>query len=125
MSEPPEFLFSTLEEWVSEWLARVIQRRLTQRPGHGLAWDPQWWRHDEVVARLHALWHAWEHARTSDDPSAMSWWWIQHCDPHLRVILDATHGPFSQISGTTGTVLPPLTCYPAPPGHFDPSADTD
>ncbi|NKS64875.1 DUF4913 domain-containing protein [Rhodococcus hoagii] len=29
----------------------------------------------------------------------MSNWWIRHCDPHLRVLLDGQDGPMSHATG--------------------------
>ena len=82
--------FSDHVEFVELWLAPTIARRLTG--SKGLNWCPQWWRHREVSIRLYVLWRAWETARTQDD-SAMANWWVNHADPHLRVILDGESGP--------------------------------
>ncbi|NKU56517.1 DUF4913 domain-containing protein [Rhodococcus hoagii] len=38
-------------------------------------------------------------AFSADDPAAMSNWWIRHCDPHLRVLLDGQDGPMSHATG--------------------------
>ncbi|WP_169846785.1 DUF4913 domain-containing protein [Rhodococcus marinonascens] len=85
-----------MEDFVEQYVCEVVNRKISPQPGHGLAWDPRWWRHPEVVARLTALWWAFEDARVSaDDPSAMSNWWIRHCDPHLKLLLDGETGPMS------------------------------
>ncbi|NKW34504.1 DUF4913 domain-containing protein [Rhodococcus hoagii] len=56
-------------------------------------WDAHWWRHSEVVARLTALWWAFEDARAARcDRAAMSGWWVDHCEPHLKVLLDGESG---------------------------------
>ncbi len=93
----PEPAFESVEEWVSGYLAVVVNRNISTQPGRGLSWDARWWRHPEVVARLTALWWAFEGARerSSEDRSAMSGWWVDHCEPHLRVLLDSESGPMS------------------------------
>ena len=50
----------TLAEWIEQWLFPVYRRSVR---GHDRVWCPQWWRHAEAVARLDALWRAWEHLR--------------------------------------------------------------
>ena len=106
--------FDSVDAFVEGWLSKIINRRIGDKSG--LKWDPCWWRHPEVDARLTALWWAWETARaTVDDGSAMSNWWIHHCDPHMRVLLDAETGP---MSGTredgTWRGHGPLPCKPRP-----------
>ncbi|WP_206499182.1 DUF4913 domain-containing protein [Rhodococcus sp. KRD175] len=110
--------YESVEDWVQHYLARVIQRRISDRPGHGLTWDARWWRHGEAVARLTALWWAWESARRSvEDRSAMSGWWVDHCEPHLRMLLDGVTGPMSGADDTgTWGGYGPLTCEPVPAG---------
>jgi hypothetical protein len=43
---------------------------------------PVWWGHPEAVARLTALWRAWEVLRL-DPATGMSNWWTLHFDPHM------------------------------------------
>lgn len=110
--------YTSVEEWVQDYLVRVIQRRISDRPGHGLTWDARWWRHDEVVARLTSLWWTWESARrTVEDRAAMSGWWVEHCEPHLRMLLDGVTGPMSGAddAGTWGG-YGPLACENVPDG---------
>lgn len=105
-AEPPaEPAFTRLEDFVEQYLCEVVNRKIDPQPGHGLAWDPRWWRHQEVVCRLTALWGAFEDARVAaDDPAAMSNWWLRHCDPHLRILLDGETGPMSH-TNPSGTWL--------------------
>ncbi|GGG01337.1 hypothetical protein GCM10007304_14150 [Rhodococcoides trifolii] len=91
-------MYDDMNEWFELWFSQTITRRLTSVNGRGLVWCPQWWRHNEVVLRLDSLWRAWEGARMSDDPSAMSGWWIYHADSHLRVLLDSQAGPMFRCS---------------------------
>jgi len=86
--------FAHVVDWVEGFFIPVIRRRISDNDG-GLSWDPRWWAYPEVVARLTALHQAWEEARASDSMSAMSSLWIQHLEPHLRVILDGDTGPMA------------------------------
>ncbi|WP_330766996.1 DUF4913 domain-containing protein [Rhodococcus sp. M8-35] len=86
--------FKNVIEFVEGYFVPVIRRRISDNDG-GLSWDPRWWAYPEVVARLTALYQAWEEARASDSMSAMSAWWIQHLEPHLRIILDGDTGPMA------------------------------
>lgn len=94
--ELPAPAFTRVQDFVERYLCEVVNRKIDPKPGHGLSWDPHWWRHQGVVSRLTALWWAFEDARaTPDDPAAMSNWWLRHCDPTLRVLLDGETGPMS------------------------------
>lgn len=86
--------FANVVEFVQGYFLPVIRRRISDNDG-GLSWDPRWWAYPEVVARLTALHYAWEEARVSKSGSAMSAWWVQHLEPHLRVILDSDTGPMA------------------------------
>lgn len=94
LEEKKEPKFKNVIEFVEGYFLPVIRRRISDNDG-GLSWDPRWWAYPEVVARLTALHQAWEEARVSDSASAMSSWWIQHLEPHLRVILDGDTGPMA------------------------------
>ena len=58
LAEPAGPYFATLPEWIEQWLLPVYRRSVR---GHERVWCPEWWRHPEAVARLDALWRAWEH----------------------------------------------------------------
>lgn len=53
-------------------------------------WCPEWWQHPEAVARLMALHEAYKQAVQENTLSA---WWVQHWDPHTRVLFSGL-GPF-------------------------------
>lgn len=106
-SDEVAFQFETVNEFVEVILAPVIQRRVNGSTGRGLAWDSEWWRYPEVHARLSALHRAFEAAYLSDDLSAMSMWWIQHCDPMMDRILDGENGPFHKYSLDGPSPIPP------------------
>jgi uncharacterized protein DUF4913 len=114
-SAPP--LFPSLEAWVTSWLTQMI----TVEIGPGLRWCTQWWQHPMAIARLESIWRAWEEARISEDPTAMSVWWRDHADPHLDHLMESPRGPFRQCSGQPDghrDDLQPLPVEQAPPGWF-------
>ncbi|NGP05752.1 DUF4913 domain-containing protein [Rhodococcus sp. 14C212] len=115
-SEPK---FANVVEFVQGFFLPVIRRRISDNDG-GLSWDPRWWAYPEVVARLTALHQAWEEARVSDSASAMSSWWIQHLEPHLRVILDGDTGPMANAKSERS-----FMGWPAMPADPVPSAVLD
>jgi hypothetical protein len=107
-----ELYFPNVLEFVREQLAPMYRRSLD---GRSRAWCPQWWRHPEALARLDALWRAWEHLR-QDAATGMSVWFRDHADHHMQVLFDAD-GPFKGCSpdkGHTGRLEPlPMDDYPA------------
>ncbi|MEZ2122983.1 DUF4913 domain-containing protein [Corynebacterium sp. CCM 9203] len=102
--------------FVEQFLAPVIQRKVNLAPGRGLVFDPEWWRYPEVEQRFMALWLAWE-AAVKGEPSAVSSWWLQHCDPHLDRILNGETGPFHLYNphASFSPVPPGLPITPLPP----------
>ncbi len=112
--EPQEPRYPTLEAFVIEFLGPIIARRQVGQ-GRGFVWCPEWWRHAEAVARLMALWEAWEFARLDGGP-AMSSWWTIHCDAQLGVLMNGEDGPFHLCRPERhGGTPPPLACNPVPP----------
>ena len=102
-----EAQFQDVFAFVEQLLAPVIQRKINTRAGGDLAWDPEWWHYPEVVVRLQALHRAWEAAYDSDDMSAMSQWWLHHCDPHMDRILNGSSGPFHKYNPDGASPIPP------------------
>ncbi|MCX5042492.1 DUF4913 domain-containing protein [Aldersonia sp. NBC_00410] len=115
-SIPPRFRHAG--EWVEQWLAPIVVRRLTG-PGQGRTWCAQWWKHDEVAVRMDALWSGWEAARASKDRLAMSALWVHHIDAHLRVILDGESGPLHMCGPDEHNEPGSLPVEPAPQGWFE------
>ncbi|UZJ27023.1 DUF4913 domain-containing protein (plasmid) [Rhodococcus antarcticus] len=108
-------LFTTVQDWVAGFLARVIVRW----PSQDFIWCPRWWAHAEVVSRLTGLWITWEQARLGS-PADINTWWLQQLDPHLAVIT-AQGGPLTgcnQNEGHGGTRAG-LRIEPPPPGTFE------
>ncbi|EME65045.1 hypothetical protein G352_10927 [Rhodococcus ruber BKS 20-38] len=117
--EKKEAKFKNVVEFVEGYFVPVIRRRISDNDG-GLSWDPRWWAYPEVVARLTALHQAWEEARTSDSMSAMSAWWVQHLEPHLRVILDGDTGPMANAKSNRSFIgWPTMPSDPVPSSVID------
>ena len=49
--EAAEPVFSTAQEWVTEWFLPHFRRN-----PKAVRWDPQWWRHEEAGTVLEAMW---------------------------------------------------------------------
>ena len=89
VEEPPELYYPDLVAFVSQQLIPMYRRPLG---GQAVTWCPEWWRHAEAIARLDALWRAWEHLRL-DAATGASVWFRDHADHHMAVLLSAD-GPF-------------------------------
>lgn len=64
--------------------------------GSEFLWCSQWYKHPEALARVEAMWRAWEYLRR-DGALGSSTWWIHHADPHMGVLM-APNGPFKRCS---------------------------
>jgi hypothetical protein len=116
LADPPGLYYLTVGEWVQEWLFPVYRRSVR---GHERTWCPQWWKHAEAVARLEALWRAWEHLR-QDPATGLSVWFRDHADHHMTVLLDAD-GPFKGCDGQhSDRPVDDLPHDPPPEGMFEP-----
>ncbi|MFD9427317.1 MULTISPECIES: DUF4913 domain-containing protein [unclassified Streptomyces] len=82
---------AALSNWVNYLFLPVYGREIsTTRP-----WCPQWHEHPEAVARLHALWLAWQQLTDAEAGlSGPSTWHRDHMDQAL-VHLRAPDGPFA------------------------------
>ncbi|MFI9626470.1 DUF4913 domain-containing protein [Streptomyces sp. NPDC052042] len=82
---------TALSEWVNYLFLPVYGREIsTTRP-----WCAQWHEHPEAVARLHALWLAWQQLTDAEAGlSGPSTWHRDHLDQAL-VHLRAPDGPFA------------------------------
>ncbi|SPF07228.1 DUF4913 domain-containing protein [Streptomyces sp. MA5143a] len=81
----------SLAVWVADLLLPVYGREVSsQQP-----WCPRWWEHLEAVARLHALWLAWQElADPSAGLSGPAVWHRDHLGPVLAE-LRSSAGPFA------------------------------
>ena len=106
----PTLFYATVEDFVREQLAPMYRRALDS-PSR--AWCPQWWKHSEAIARLDALWRAWEFLRL-DPHTGMSVWFRDHADHHMGVLL-SSEGPFKGCKPEShGERLKPLPLTPPP-----------
>ncbi|MDU0328476.1 DUF4913 domain-containing protein [Microbacterium sp. KSW2-21] len=112
--EEPELYFGSVDEFVRGYLLPNYRRRVD---GQRVVWAAEWWRYAEAVARLDALWRAWEHLR-QDAQTGMSVWFRDHAEHHMSILL-SPEGPFAsagegtdrQNTNEKGQPLP----YIAPP----------
>ncbi|MAP62368.1 MAG: DUF4913 domain-containing protein [Microbacterium sp.] len=88
--EEPELYFGSVDEFVRGYLLPNYRRRVD---GQRVLWAAQWWKYAEAVARLDALWRAWEHLR-QDAQTGMSVWFRDHAEHHMSILLSAD-GPFA------------------------------
>lgn len=114
---PPPLVYGSVDEFVREYLRHVYRRKIGGR-GTGRVWAGEWWRYDEAVIRLEAMWRAWEHLR-QDAATGMSVWWRDHADPHMAVMLDPD-GPFAGAEGDSNSSRAgePLPYVTPPEGMF-------
>lgn len=118
-SQSKPFLYRSLPDWYTQWLAKTIERRLDATGTGTLTWCPHWWAHPEVNARLEALWRAWEVARHQDGDAPARW--FGQLDQNLKVLMDAKLGPMADCGPDTHRRYAntrPLPSEPAPPGFW-------
>jgi hypothetical protein len=111
-------VYRDLESWVHEMLAQVVRRRL----GGHLTWCPEWYRHAEAIMRLMAMWEEWERAV---EEGSTSNWWLDHCDPHMAVLMSRDNGPFMACTEKEHRPLGPLPLAPRNPQLWRDSVATD
>lgn len=114
--EAPQLYYANVAEFFDQYLRHVYQRSID---GTKTFWSAEWWRYDEAVNRLEAVWRAWEHLRL-DPATGPSVWWRDHADPHMRVLL-SPQGPFrreNEQEAAKYNVHEPLPHTPPPDGLF-------
>ena len=112
-AEAPPLYYGSTNEFVREHLRHVYKRRIN---GQHTFWSPRWWTSVEALARLEALWRAWEHLRL-DPTTGPSVWWRDHADPHMSILMSSI-GPFSREVDVKASVLEPLPHEEPPEGLF-------
>ncbi|WP_051030219.1 DUF4913 domain-containing protein [Nocardia takedensis] len=108
-----ELRFKTLADFVERYVAQVWRREVSEFQSEKyFRWCPDWHEHGEVVARMEALWAAFEHLRLGET-TEMSEFWLSHFGPHMAAILNP-QGPFRHCSVEKGhsAELGPLPCKP-------------
>ncbi|MFC9534882.1 DUF4913 domain-containing protein [Streptomyces sp. NPDC056975] len=102
---------AALTHWVDDLLLPVYGREVTtSRP-----WCQQWQEHPEAVARLHALWLAWQ--QLTDVEAGLtgpSTWHRDHLDPTL-LQLRTPDGPFGACTTSATRPNHRLLASPSPP----------
>ena len=101
----PTLFYGSADEFVRERLRYMYARRVG--PGNAsFRWAARWWDYPEALARIDALWRAWEHLRL-DGATGSSTWWIEHADHHMPILM-SPEGPFakSEDKNTAGEPLP-------------------
>nr|WP_173160869.1 DUF4913 domain-containing protein [Arthrobacter sp. 68b]AKG47409.1 hypothetical protein [Arthrobacter sp. 68b] len=88
----PELVYSSAVEFFADLLALSYVREVNE--GAAYAWCPEWYKHPEALIRMEAIWRAWEHLRL-EPALGVSTWWLNHADPHMRVLMDK-EGPFKK-----------------------------
>lgn len=111
----PEPSYPNVESWVTDWFAPIFGRRLG-----ATRWCAEWWKHEEAVFRLEALWRSWEMLRL-DVGMGMAIWIRDHLDSGRRELL-GPDGPFQACEADNGSnghahnPPPPLPVLPPPAG---------
>jgi hypothetical protein len=91
-------LYGNVEQWVREYLLVNFSRPFGEVGTQRWYWCEQWWRHNEAVTTLTALWYAWEHARL--EPTGMLNW-LRDLHYHLGVVC-GPDGPFRECAPAQG-----------------------
>ncbi len=113
------FRYLTVGDFVENVVFPVYQRQVEDV--YDRVWCPSWWMHQEAVSRFTAVWFVWEQAKW-DETGAMSAFWLNHLDPHMKVLFDP-QGPFKYCSVRAGhkDTLKPLAFEVAPRILYDPN----
>ncbi|MEU3279259.1 DUF4913 domain-containing protein [Streptomyces antibioticus] len=79
-----------------EWVEGVLVPGYLAEPSADARWCHLWWEHPVAIARLHAVWLAWQELT---DPASCGYtgpsvWHRDHMDPALRELRGST-GPFA------------------------------
>ncbi|MER6843497.1 DUF4913 domain-containing protein [Streptomyces platensis] len=103
---------AALTIWVRHLLLPVYGREITT----GRPWCQLWHEHPEAVARLHALWLAWQQLTDIEaGPTGPSVWQRDHLDPALFQ-LRAPDGPFGACTTSPARPNHRLLASPEPAG---------
>lgn len=109
--DEPANHFPTMYAFVEEYLVHIYAHEIRNQIPEP-RWCATWWEHPEAVARVEALWKAFEVLRL-DAGTGMSVWFRDHADPCMTVLLGAS-GPFEGCSDQSHKVRTPLPVTTAP-----------
>jgi hypothetical protein len=91
--------YPNVEAWVRDYFLPSFPRPAGELGAAGRwRWCEQWWRHDEAVTILTALWYGWEHAAVQT-LGMLDWLPRLY---YLLPILTGDDGPFRLCAPTTG-----------------------
>lgn len=121
-SNEPENHFPTMYVFVEDYLVHIYAHEIRNQIPEP-RWCATWWEHPEAVARVEALWKAFEVLRL-DAGTGMSVWFRDHADPCMTVLLGAS-GPFEGCSDQSHKVRPALPVQRAPSWLRDNTGSTD
>ncbi|MEU9041455.1 MULTISPECIES: DUF4913 domain-containing protein [unclassified Kitasatospora] len=109
--DDPQYLkeLELMTPWVDEIFTKIYGPETTA----GKPWCPRWKEHPEAVARLHALWLAWQAAIDPESGAAgPSSWQRDHLEPALMKLRSAD-GPFAACTSSGGHISHRLLPHPA------------
>lgn len=110
-SAPPGM--ADLEQYVDEVFVHMFPRQI----GGQLRWCELWWRHQEAVIRLEALWRSFEACRRLDPETGTANWLRDYANPTLAELFSPV-GPFAACTPSRHHEDTPLPTVPAPVGAF-------
>ncbi|MFK0160699.1 DUF4913 domain-containing protein [Streptomyces sp. NPDC090493] len=98
---PPFILRLSGEEYATElaaladWVANLLVPTYLSEVSSSATWCASWWAHPAAVARLHAVWLAWQELTDPETcgRTGPSVWHRDHLDPMVAQLRDAS-GPF-------------------------------
>jgi hypothetical protein len=94
--------YPTVEAWVRDYLLPTFSRPYGELGASSRwRWCEQWWRHDEAVTILTALWYGWEHAAVQTLGQLD---WLPRLY-HLLPILCGDDGPFRLCQPNDGGLI--------------------
>jgi hypothetical protein len=115
--EGPELFYSSLPEFVEQFICYTYRRRISATGGGELRWHAKWWESAEATMRLNGLWRAFEQLR-QDAALGLSVFFRDHLDYHMGVLMSDL-GPFQGMESVTVETTDPLPCAPPPTGMFE------
>lgn len=117
----PQTFYPNVAEFVAGFLSPVYAREWDKMDD--FHWCSRWWLHVEAVARLEAMWRAWETLRR-DPGTGPSVWFRDHCDPAMTALTNP-YGTFRRCHPNGHNVWNPLPVEPPPDAMFTTHLDSN